>query len=503
MSGSSESSEFGAVSLHLLHTHVEQLIPAGMTTEVLQCIPLSVLCLKSDRRLELDLATVGLAGPDARHAVSNNDDDGQINVIKIRQLSFNTERPQFMTHFLPYTASTHVLSPRKRNLSLDEAEGFIAIDDNNRSHNVISSVNAAYFLQDRCSACGCELDSDKKVGHSCAFFCIAACQLEPSNLTKTVVAFVEFNLIATARECPTRNVPCVSVHVLSPSRMVAACYSVIDALQILLRAAVVGGGDGVVHNRETTIPLPCPTFLRKNMLQVDVTCLHTVISFYMKTAVPVGLGARKRAAICSILLAVGEYVLRSSVPKPMIVPFVPTSAETVVDTSKHCVWHPMRQIVQTLQASRIKSPPGCDVSHTAVQVAPLTKSGEKQEFLLFMSPFSTHGVEFASTFREWTAAHAQSLMGNELQKYATQGEPPRPGNVPLNELLYAVRCFFYTNQQNFYREDLQIADPLALVTNKQMEIELRFILLLFRKGLSRRHIEFDRKDICNVIGLQS
>jgi len=242
-----------------------------------------------------------------------------------------------------------VLSLRKRNLSIDEAEGFVANDDNNRSSNVLTLVNAAYFLHDQCSVCGAELDSGKKT-HTCAFFCVAACQLEQSGVIKTAVAYVEFNLLASARDCPSSSIPCVSVHVLSPSRVVLACFTVIDALQIFLRTALGVGIEASLQS--AAAPVPFPTFLRRGMLRVDVTCLHAVVAFYMKFAVPGGMAARKRAAMHRVLLAIGEHCLRTSVPKQMIVPFVPNSDE-IMDTTRHCVWVPMREIVQKLQKSRI------------------------------------------------------------------------------------------------------------------------------------------------------
>ena len=251
---------------HALHAHVARLMPTSLSTTVTHSVSLFELCMHAGRGLESDLATLGLQAPAVEPCVDH---------VEIRQLSFQTPRPQYVTRFLPYTESAHVLSLRKRNLSMDEAEGFVAIDDSNRSLNVLTSVNAAYFLQDRCSVCGAELDSGKQT-HTCAFFCVAACQLEQSGVIKTAVAYVEFNLLASARDCPSSSIPCVSVHVLSPSRVVLACFTVIDALQIFLRTALGVGIEASLQS--AAAPVPFPTFLRRGMLRVYVTCLHAVVA---------------------------------------------------------------------------------------------------------------------------------------------------------------------------------------------------------------------------------
>jgi len=100
--------------------------------------------------------------------------------------------------------------------------------------------------------------------------------------------------------------------------------------------------------------------------------------------------------------------------------------------------------------------------------------------------------------RDWTTAHAQTVAGKTIQKkilHATLG----PVHVTLDEFRYAVRCFFYMYQQLLFREEPQIADPTTLGRKDHAELELRFLLLLFRKGVSRHHILFDRNDVCNII----
>jgi len=477
-----------------LHAHVARLMPAGLTTSASHTVPLFELCMHAGRSLEPDLSTIGLQAPSQQAVPCTH----AHNCVEVRQLSFRIPKPQYMTRFLPYTESAHVLSLRKRNLSMDEAEGFVANDHNNRSLSIQTSVNAAFFLHDRCSVCAGEMDTGKKA-HTCAFFCTAACQLENSMATKTAVAYVEFNLLASTRECPPSSVPCVSVHVLSPSRLVSACFTVIDALQILLCSALGAGTIAAVESAAT--PVPCPTFLLRGMLRVDVTCLHAVVDFYMKCAVPGCIPMRKRAAMQRVLLAVGEYVLRTSVAKPMIVPFVPNS-DDMMDTTRHCVWVPMRGIVQTLQKSRIRPLSVCEVGIGLVHSSAASKELARRDFLRFMSAFSADGDEMRSALCEWNVAHKETLLGRGIQKYSAKaGAESGARNDKLDAFLYAVRCFFHTNQQTFFRDELQMEDLESLRHLQRMELELRFVHLLFKKGVSRTPVLFDQKDVCDVISL--
>ena len=127
---------------HALHAHVARLMPAGLSTTATHSVSLFELCMHAGRSLESDLATIGLPAPPVEPCIDGGD------YVEILQLSFQTPKPQYVTRFLPYTASAHVLSLRKRNLSMDEAEGFVANDDNNRSSDVLTLVNATYFLHD-------------------------------------------------------------------------------------------------------------------------------------------------------------------------------------------------------------------------------------------------------------------------------------------------------------------------------------------------------------------
>ena len=88
---------------------------------------------------------------------------------------------------------------------------------------------------------------------------------------ENVVAFVEYNLLATTLcASASENSPCVSLHVITPSQLLLACFSVIDTLGVVLRLAM-----GVQYDAEPVIP--CPDFL--NVARLDIMSLLTVVEF--------------------------------------------------------------------------------------------------------------------------------------------------------------------------------------------------------------------------------
>ena len=269
-----------------------------------------------------------------------------------------------------------------------------------------------------------------------------------------VLAYVEFNLLAVARPSTEKCVPCVSIHVFSPSQVVAACLSVVDALDLLMGSCLDSSGNRS-WSRETAVP--CPTMLLQDMRCIDVSSLYTVVSFYVKNAVPVAWGIRVKAAMWRVLLEGGEYVLRTSVLKSMMVPFVPVAEGGYsTSTTRHCVCVPMRQIFQSLQMSKLKMP------HTAAMFQSVSQPEvgvEKREFLQFLFLFSVCEDDLIDVFGNWTHERSALTKCSQIQRsFAASSYAGGKNNRKLKEFLFAVRCFFHGNQQSYFREDKQIMD---------------------------------------------
>jgi len=463
-----------------LHEHVCALLPDDMCVHTTTEIEVHELYGQLECWAQHEFAVLGgsagVVGVLARDAVR----------IKVRQLQFEEPKPQFMSRFMPYTSSTHVVSIKKRNVSMDVRESFDVCNSASRSRLVHNTVNAAYFLHERCGACGAQLENSRKP-HSCSFFCIAACQVAGKCVLENVVAFVEYNLLATTlRASGNENTPCVSLHVITPSRLLSVCFSVIDTLAAVLRFAM-----GVQYDAKHTIP--CPDFLR--VARLDIMSLSTMVEFYVQHAVPASLGERKRVAVGRILLGVGEYFMRTSVRKPMVVPFVSADI-THVEVNKYYMQSPMRRIVQNLQKSTIRWSMVSD--RVAYGPPAIQKSVEDALFLAFLSPFAVCHADIVVACSEWSDKHAANFGSNNIQQRLNNASLAAD-NQHLDRLLFSVRCFFHVNQQMFYREQLLVADPQAKNSYDIRELELRFLFMLFRNGLSRRNVHFEPNDVCTVI----
>jgi len=73
--------------------------------------------------------------------------------------------------------------------------------------------------------------------------------------------------------------------------------------------------------------------------------------------------------------------------------------------------------------------------------------------------------------------------------------------VGLARLLDAVRCFSYAQQLVFYTETLHITNVTVYSSAYIQELELRFLLLFFSKGLSQQKITFFSGDVCDILHL--
>ena len=467
------------MGMRTLREHVHMLLPHGMSIHETKSLRFNDVYMLLDTSVQEEFDVLGLTN------VASMVKADDIGCIQIRKLIYDETDSQFMSRFMPYVSSMYAVNITKRNVSMDTRESFNVSDKYIRSQTVMNTVNAAYFMQERCGTCGGQLEHTKKK-HVCPFFCIATCQMADSSHLKNVMAFIDYNILATTTDKDSpKNTPCISVHVITPSHLLSVCFSIIDTLNLLLCLGI-----GVQFDPERA--LPCPDFLSE--MPVDIMSLSTVIAFYMQYVVPSNLGERKRTAVCKILIGVGEHILRTSVLKPMIIPFVMTYIETP-DMDQYYMQTPMRYVVQILQKNKINWPV---VSDMVTHVPVIQKEVELQQFLSFLAPFSVCRVDLVNVFREWSPGHAKMLLGPNIQKKLQSASLNVP-NEDLGNLLYGVRCFFHVNQQTFYREELQIVDPTAMSTVDISELELRFLLILFRGGLSRKSIHYERKDICSVV----
>ena len=151
----------------------------------------------------------------------------------------------------------------------------------------------AYFLQKRCTAYGGITEGEKQA-HCCDFSSVVACELLTPEMARMVLACVEYKLIAEKRECQSIS-PRVCIHVISLTRILSACYSVIDALWCSLL---------IVNPHSLHQAMQCPTFMKS--LAVDIMSLPLTIHFCGDHVLAQHFNYEQIVAIVDILFMVDE-----------------------------------------------------------------------------------------------------------------------------------------------------------------------------------------------------
>jgi len=192
---------------------------------------------------------------------------------------------------------------------------------------------------------------------------------------------------------------------------------------------------------------------------------------------------------------VGEYVLKTAVTSPMIIPFIPENIQNP-NVNFFLVKSPMREIVSAMQVTQL-------TWHVHASAAEKVHAELVNSFLNLVSQTSNPPAVLKVPLEAWTLKYALAFSEkNEKQKLFT------PKSTPLVEgglarLLDAVRCFSYAQQLVFYTETLHITDVTQYSNACIQELELRFLLLFFSKGLSQQKITFTSGDVCDILHFPS
>jgi len=467
--------------------HVERIVPDALHVHIPKIFSFQELCAEVLVDFVQAMNKVGLVASETAGARQ----------IMFRKVQFAAKQTRFISRVFPYTACPYLLSVQKANLQLDEQEYFTVSDQEIRSKVMQSECNGAYFLPKRCEACGGGIELEQE-GHNCDFFCVAACELHDQHPTKEktrmMLVYVEYKIAAVRLECQS-SVPCVRLHVLSPTRLFSACYAGINTLECILSVTnkvgcQCGGQGGVlcpVH-----VVVPCPMFLKT--MPVNVLSLRILIHFYKENVLSTWYNEKKTDAVVEILFLVGEYVLKTAVLKPMIIPFVSEDIKNP-NVNFFFVKTPMRDITTAMQQTRLFlrsiSPP---VTQTYEQLV--------ASFCEFMSHTGASHKHLEGMLKRWTPEYAVAFATkNDAQRLMMKSTAPKDAHTGLEGLLDALRCFFYTQQAGFYTDTLHIEDVTVFSRLCKEELELRFLFLLFQKGLSRPKITFARGDVCNILHL--
>jgi len=226
-------------------------------------------------------------------------------------------------------------------------------------------------------------------------------------------------------------------------------------------------------------------------IAVDIMSLPLMVKFYRDHVLVHHFNFKQIAAIVDIMFMVGEYVLKTAVLSPMIIPFIPENIQNP-NVKFFFVKSPMREIVSAMQVTQL---------NWHVYASPPEKNHAElvDNLFNFVShiPNVPSGVKVS--LEPWTLKYALAFAEkNEKQKLIT------PKSTPLVEgglagLLDAVRCFSYAQQLIFYTETLHITDVTQYSSACIQELELRFLLVFFSKGLSQQKITFASGDVCDIL----
>jgi len=458
--------------MRMLSEHVEQITPDTLHSSILKSCGFEEMCAL----LKFDFVHV-MRGVGLNCTISLGE-----NVISVRKVGFIQKNRRFVTRVMSYTASKYMLSLKKANVEMDEEEIFICKDKRIERDVVASQCNTAYFLQKRCTACGAITEGENQA-HSCNFFSVVACEMHPKNLqpekARVGLAYVEFKLNSQKKDSES-NSPCVCIHLISPTRILSACYSVIDALWCIL---------SIVKSNSLHQDMPCPTFMKS--IAVDIMSLSLMVQFYRDHVLVHHFNFKQIAVIVDIMFMVGEYVLKTAVLSPMIIPFIPENIQNP-NVKFFFVKSPMREIVSAMQVTQL---------NWHVYASPPEKNHAElvDNLFNFVSHISNVSSGVNVSLEPWTLKYALAFAEkNEKQKLIT------PKSTPLVEgglarLLDAVRCFSYAQQLIFYTETLHITDVTQYSSACIQELELRFLLVFFSKGLSQQKITFAAGDVCDIL----
>jgi len=228
-------------------------------------------------------------------------------------------------------------------------------------------------------------------------------------------------------------------------------------------------------------------------IAVDIMSLPLIVHFYCNHVLAQLLNYKQIAAIVDILFMVGEYVLKTAVASPMIIPLIPENIKNP-NVKFYFVKSPMREIVTVMQATRL-------TWHVLASPAEKDHAELVDSFFDFVSHASNPPACLKVPLEPWTLKYALSFSEkNEKQKLIMLKSVPLV-RVGLAPLLDAVRCFSYAQQLVFYTETLHITNVTVYSSAYIQELELRFLLLFFSKGLSQQKITFFSGDVCDILHL--
>jgi len=398
----------------------------------------------------------------------------------------------FVEYLMPYAPGPNMLRLRKMNVYMPAQDSFRLgnTDMQHQQRFLRARIKTAYHLTDkRCPLCGGEICKEK---HSCSFFSVGLVSNKGANTQqRLVLTFVEYTLQPT---------PAVLLYIITPYVVMAACCSIIKLVSVLEEAAI----SAAATKNSPSIPAPVPQHVLPAFLQdtlVDIHCLQKTVAFYSETVLSRYYDTPQLRAVQTLLLALGESLLKHGCAKPLVKPFANENVQGV-DLQTFYVKNPLKTLILLLHTTRVFMRE--DVPAMPI-IATVSDNAQQSVHMPLLSEMTgIPQAQLATILVPWTADYAarfaykySSLNANTCPLLL---QPTFLTDTRVLQLLYAVRCFFHRNQCDFYSGQLGIKRIDLLTRRQQLELQIRFLWVLLQNNPSCATArDFDANDVMQIV----
>ena len=322
-----------------------------------------------------------------------------------------------------------------------------------RTSEVVGAVGMHPSHKDTPDSPGASASFEREQGpfekHGCSFFCVALATNNTSDDARVVVCFVEYGFDYGHSRTPlsTMPSPVVLVYTVTPAVMMGVCCTVLRLASVILREYVHASSLGTVAANVQSHVVGDGGLEFVSEPYVDVHSLHKTVEFCVSVVLCPLFNDTQLLAVKGVLQRVGEALLKHCSARPLVKPFVDDLVQGM-DLLRHHVKNPTRQLVLQLQKNRVFAPTGAisvyatgglGMCITRVPALARITGLCAQQLAAMFGPASAVPSMFVKCDRE--AVRKEWMCNKDLM-----------------QLLYAVRCFLYPTQCDFYAQEVAPLD---------------------------------------------
>jgi len=247
-----------------------------------------------------------------------------------------------------------------------------------------------------------------------------------------------------------------------------------------------------------------PVFLAQD---VDIHSLQKTVAHYSAVVLSRYYTAEQLCTVDDMLQKLGKALLKYGSKKPLVKPFACESVQDQ-DMKTYYVKNPIKQLVMLLHRSRVFSDSGgCAPVSLPPNAARMATAGELPHCAtsfydkLMSEVTGTSYACVSAMLVPWTTEHAARFENKSRNgKTSLFGFSDRSHDKRLLQLLYAVRCFFHTEQRSFYAAQLGVTRIDNLTTSQLLELQIRFLWMLLQTiSPVDTHREYGANDVMQIV----